>query len=55
MDWKTSSSGSKKEQSSVLSTMYNDPLQIAAYIGAVNSDPVYSDLPKVKIFKCCFA
>ncbi|VDN53493.1 unnamed protein product [Dracunculus medinensis] len=47
MDWKTSSSGSKKEQSSVLSTMYNDPLQIAAYIGAVNSDPVYSDLPKI--------
>lgn len=50
LDWKTSSTGSSKESSSGLSDLYSDPLQIAAYIGAVNADPMFSAVPEVSCF-----
>jgi hypothetical protein len=28
--------------------LYNDPVQVAAYVAAVNSDPAYSFLPPIK-------
>uniref|UniRef100_A0A0M3J4Z8 Mitochondrial genome maintenance exonuclease 1 (inferred by orthology to a C. elegans protein) n=1 Tax=Anisakis simplex TaxID=6269 RepID=A0A0M3J4Z8_ANISI len=49
IDWKTASSGSSKDTmvEMELAKMYNDPLQVAAYIGAINSDMKFSHLPTV--------
>lgn len=49
MDWKTASSGSSKDTCTEIEKMYNDPLQLAAYVGAVNSDPNFCMLPEVGI------
>ncbi|VDN07836.1 unnamed protein product [Thelazia callipaeda] len=48
MDWKTVSSGSTKDNCVEIEKMYNDPLQLAAYIGAVNSDSNFKTLPEVE-------
>lgn len=48
IDWKTASAGSNKDINVDLSKMYDDPLQVAAYVGAVNSDPNFSLLPTVR-------
>jgi hypothetical protein len=37
IDWKTS-----QKQKSTISMTYDTPVQIAAYIGAINSDPNFS-------------
>uniref|UniRef100_A0A0M3I8I7 Mitochondrial genome maintenance exonuclease 1 n=2 Tax=Ascaris TaxID=6251 RepID=A0A0M3I8I7_ASCLU len=47
IDWKTASAGSNKDINVDLSKMYDDPLQVAAYVGAVNSDPNFSLLPTI--------
>lgn len=49
MDWKTASSGSSKDTCKEIEKMYNDPVQVAAYVGAVNSDPNFRMLPEVNI------
>ncbi|MFH4980588.1 hypothetical protein AB6A40_007297 [Gnathostoma spinigerum] len=49
IDWKSSTPGSSKQQCSDISSLYNDPIQVAAYIGALNSDPVFHDYPAVKL------
>ncbi|EFO23629.2 hypothetical protein LOAG_04860 [Loa loa] len=46
MDWKTASSGSSKDTCTGIEKMYNDPMQLAAYVGAVNSDPNFRMLPE---------
>ncbi|KHN75547.1 Mitochondrial genome maintenance exonuclease 1 [Toxocara canis] len=48
IDWKTASVGSSKDANVQLSKMYGDPLQVAAYVGAVNSDPNFSNLPTIR-------
>ncbi|VIO99266.1 Protein C20orf72 homolog, putative [Brugia malayi] len=48
MDWKTASSGSSKDACTGIEKMYNDPVQLAAYIGAVNSDPNFRMLPEIR-------
>lgn len=48
MDWKTIYAGSSKsQQDSTLITddLYSDPVQVSAYVGAVNADPRFSNLP----------
>uniref|UniRef100_A0A915B5N9 Mitochondrial genome maintenance exonuclease 1 n=2 Tax=Parascaris univalens TaxID=6257 RepID=A0A915B5N9_PARUN len=47
VDWKTASTGSTKDINIELSKMYDGPLQVAAYVGAVNSDPNFSSLPTI--------
>ncbi|VDK88408.1 unnamed protein product [Onchocerca ochengi] len=48
MDWKTASLGSSKDTCTGIEKMYNDPVQLAAYVGAVNSDPNFRMLPEIR-------
>uniref|UniRef100_A0A915Q5N3 Mitochondrial genome maintenance exonuclease 1 n=1 Tax=Setaria digitata TaxID=48799 RepID=A0A915Q5N3_9BILA len=48
VDWKTASSGSSKDTCTEIGQMYNDPVQLAAYVGAVNSDPNFKMLPEIR-------
>uniref|UniRef100_A0A0R3RX87 PDDEXK_1 domain-containing protein n=1 Tax=Elaeophora elaphi TaxID=1147741 RepID=A0A0R3RX87_9BILA len=48
MDWKTASSGSAKDACTGVEKMYNDPVQVAAYVGAVNSDPNFRMFPEIR-------
>ncbi|MCP9260741.1 Mitochondrial genome maintenance exonuclease 1 [Dirofilaria immitis] len=47
IDWKTVSSNSSKDTREI-EKMYNDPVQLAAYVGAVNSDPNFRMLPEIR-------
>uniref|UniRef100_A0A915DC48 PD-(D/E)XK endonuclease-like domain-containing protein n=1 Tax=Ditylenchus dipsaci TaxID=166011 RepID=A0A915DC48_9BILA len=50
VDWKTISGASVKshrEEESNLDDLYGNPAQVAAYVGAVNSDPAFAHLPKI--------
>lgn len=42
IDWKTS-----KKQKANIKWTYDNPLQLVAYLGAYNFDPVYKDMDKV--------
>ena len=42
IDWKTS-----KKQKASLRYTYDNPLQVAAYLGAYNADPKYKDMKTV--------
>jgi hypothetical protein len=51
VDWKTVNSASIKSTSQnekLISDLYSNPTQIAAYVAAVNSDPAYSFMPTIK-------
>lgn len=51
VDWKTVNSISEKSRSGeekLASDLYSNPVQIAAYVAAVNSDPRYNHLPPIK-------
>jgi len=50
VDWKTVSYASERRNNDTetsLSNLYNNPMQIAAYVAAVNSDPAYRLLPPI--------
>jgi hypothetical protein len=47
IDWKTSTANTKKLNAMSIDDMYDDPIQLAAYIGAVNSDASFNRLPMV--------
>lgn len=51
VDWKTINAQSEKSRSEgekTTSDLYSNPVQIAAYVAAVNSDPAYAFLPPIK-------
>jgi hypothetical protein len=51
VDWKTINSVSEKSRSGeekLASDLYSNPVQIAAYVAAVNSHPAYDFLPPIK-------
>jgi len=48
VDWKTIYAGSCKsnlDSQLITDDLFSDPMQVAAYVGAVNADPRFSDLP----------
>uniref|UniRef100_A0A7E4VA95 PDDEXK_1 domain-containing protein n=1 Tax=Panagrellus redivivus TaxID=6233 RepID=A0A7E4VA95_PANRE len=48
VDWKTASAASVKSSGDTsLENLYGNPIQIAAYINAVNTDPAWKHLPKI--------
>lgn len=51
VDWKTVNKTSGKSNSTtekLTSDLYSNPIQIAAYVAAVNSDPAYKSFPTIK-------
>uniref|UniRef100_A0AC34RQN6 PD-(D/E)XK endonuclease-like domain-containing protein n=1 Tax=Panagrolaimus sp. JU765 TaxID=591449 RepID=A0AC34RQN6_9BILA len=50
VDWKTASAESIKSVGgeNTLENQYGNPIQIVAYISAVNSDPAFENFPKIK-------
>jgi genome maintenance exonuclease 1 len=50
VDWKTAKAGEIKsvEEDTALSSLYTNPVQIAAYIGAVNADPRFEHIPTIR-------
>jgi hypothetical protein len=51
VDWKTVNSSSEKSQAygeKSTSDLYSNPVQIAAYVAAVNAHPSFANLPPIK-------
>ena len=51
VDWKTISAESEKTGSAAPKTaddLYDNPLQLAAYLSALNASPAYSTIPQVR-------